>query len=140
MFISKEFAKENKQTKVTAKQFKANLIEEQAEITEEMINNLTQVHTKQIEILMKSNMEAIKEMMTLVKENSNKQNQDTRNKFNKGDKTDEEKRKTRAEKQQKYKDAPVCKHCGKKHPSKKEEECWELEAAASRPSNWKPNK
>ena len=40
VFISKEFAKENKQTKVTAKQFKANLIEEQAEITEELINNL----------------------------------------------------------------------------------------------------
>jgi hypothetical protein len=141
VFISKEFAKENKQTKVTAKQFKANLIEEQAEITEEMINNLTQAHTKQIEILMKSNMEAIKEMMTLVKENSNKQNQDTGNKFNKGNKTDEEKKKTRTEKQQKYKDTPVCKHCGKKHPSKKEEECWELEAnAASRPSNWKPNK
>jgi hypothetical protein len=33
-FISNKFAKENKQTKVTAKQFKANLIEEQAEITE----------------------------------------------------------------------------------------------------------
>ena len=60
VFISKEFAKENKQTKVTAKQFKDNLIEEQAEITEEMINNLTQTHTKQIEILMKSNMEAIR--------------------------------------------------------------------------------
>jgi hypothetical protein len=65
-FISKEFAKENKQTKVTAKQFKANLIEEQAEITEEMINNLTQAHTKQIKALMKSNMEAMKELMTLV--------------------------------------------------------------------------
>jgi hypothetical protein len=43
--------------------------------------------------------------------------------------------------QQKYKDAPICKYCGKKHPYKKEEECWELEAnAASRPTNWKPNK
>ena len=63
VFISKEFAKENKQTKVTAKQFKANLIEEQAEFTEELINNLMQAHTKQIEILVKSNMEAMKEMI-----------------------------------------------------------------------------
>ena len=63
VFISNEFAKENKQTKVTAKQFKANLIEEQAEITEELINNLMQAHTKQIEILVKSNMEAMKEMI-----------------------------------------------------------------------------
>jgi len=69
VFISNEFAKENKQTKVTAKQFKANLIKEQAEITEELINNLKQARTKQIEILMQSNMEAIKEMMTLVKAN-----------------------------------------------------------------------
>ena len=63
VFISNEFAKENKQTKVTAKQFKANLIEEQAEFTEELINNLMQAHTKQIEILVKSNMEAMKEMI-----------------------------------------------------------------------------
>jgi hypothetical protein len=80
IFISNKYTKENKQTKISAKQFKANLIKEQAEITEELINN-------------------------------------------------------------KYKDAPVCKHCGKKHPYKKEEECWVLEAnAASRPSYWKPIK
>jgi hypothetical protein len=90
---------------------------------------------------MKSNMEAMKEMMTLVKANNNSQNQDPGSKSNKGDKTDEEKKKTCAEKQQKYKDAPICKHCGKEHPYKKEEECWELETnAASCPTNWKPNK
>jgi hypothetical protein len=38
VFTSNEFAKENKQTEVTAKQFKANLIEDQAEITDELIN------------------------------------------------------------------------------------------------------
>ena len=123
VFISKEFAKENKQTKVTAKQFKANLIKEQAEITEELINNLKQAHTKQIEILMQSNMEAMKEMMTLVKANTSSQNQGNGNKLNKGAKTDEEKKNIREEKQQKFKDAPICKHCGKKHPNKKEEEC-----------------
>ena len=41
--------------------------------------------------------------------------------------TDEEKRKKREEKRKKYNDAPVCKNCGRKHPSKAEEECWELE-------------
>jgi hypothetical protein len=46
IFISNEYAKENKQTKISVKQFKANLIKEQAEITEELINNLTQAHTK----------------------------------------------------------------------------------------------
>jgi hypothetical protein len=46
IFISNKYGKENKQTKISAKQFKANLIEEQAAITEELINNLTQAHTK----------------------------------------------------------------------------------------------
>jgi hypothetical protein len=64
IFISNKFAKENKQTKISAKQFKANLIEEQAEITEELINNLTQAYIKLIEALIKSTTDAMKEMMT----------------------------------------------------------------------------
>ena len=40
-FISAENAKENKQNKLTAKNFKANMIEEQAEVTEELIAALT---------------------------------------------------------------------------------------------------
>jgi len=39
-FISAEYAKENKQNKLTAKQFKANMIEEQAAATEELIANI----------------------------------------------------------------------------------------------------
>jgi len=137
MFISSEYAKENKQTKATAKQLKANLIEETAEATEELINNLTEAHTKQIEILMKANMEARKEMMTLVKKDNNNQNQDK----GKRGKTKAEKKKTRKVHQKRYDKATICKHCGNKHPYKKEDECWALEAnAASRPSNWKPNK
>jgi hypothetical protein len=94
-----------------------------------------------MEMLIKSTMEAMKEMMTLMKSNTNNQNQNNGNRNNQNAKSDEEKKKIREEKQQKFKDAPVCKHCGKKHPSKKEEECWELKAnAASRPTNWKPIK
>jgi hypothetical protein len=136
-FISSEYANKNKQTKATTKQFKANLIEETAEATEELINNLTEAHTKQIEILMKANMEAMKEMMTLVKKNTTNQNQDTGN----NEKTKAEKKKAREEHRKRYDEATICKHCGNKHPYKKEDECWTLEAnAASRPSNWKPNK
>jgi len=55
--------------------------------------------------------------------------------------TDEEKKKKREEKKKKYNDAPVSKNCGKKHPSKAEDECWELEKNKdSRPSNWKSAK
>ena len=53
--MSAEYAKENKQNKQTAKQLKANAIEEQAEATEELIANLTEAHTRQIESLIKAN-------------------------------------------------------------------------------------
>ncbi len=51
VFISNEYAKENKQNKLTAKQFKANQMEEQAKTTEELIANLMEAHTKQMEML-----------------------------------------------------------------------------------------
>ncbi len=52
-----------------------------------------------------------------------------------------EEKKKREERRQRFNDAPVCKHCGKKHPTKKEDECWELEVnKASRPINWKSSK
>jgi len=66
-FISAEHAKENKQNKLTAKNFKANMIEEQTEATEELIAALTEKHTQQIESLIKSNTEAMKQMMSLIK-------------------------------------------------------------------------
>ena len=132
-FISAEHAKENKQNKLTAKNFKAKMIEEQAEATEELIAALTEKHTQQIESLIKSNTEAMKQMMSLIK-NDRKEPGDKKQ-------PDEEKKKKREERRQKFNDAPVCKHCGKKHPTKKEDECWELEVnKASRPVNWKSSK
>jgi hypothetical protein len=134
IFMSAEYAKENKQNKQTAKQMKANAIEEQAEATEELIANLTEAHTRQIEALIKANTEAMKEMMSLVKDK-------TITPINPTNQTSEEKKKKREEKQKKFLNAPICKHCGKKHPSKKEDECWELDKnAASRPASWKPTK
>jgi hypothetical protein len=35
-------------------------------------------------------------------------------------------RSKKKKKRQKYNDAPVCKNCGKNHPSKPEDKCWEL--------------
>jgi hypothetical protein len=132
-FIATEYARENKQNKLTAKQFKANLIEEQAEATEELIATLTENHTRQMETLIKSTTDAMKEMMQLIKNGSTSTNPTKT--------TDEEKKKKRDEKRKKYNEAPICNHCGKKHPSKKEEECWELEKnKSSRPANWKSTK
>jgi hypothetical protein len=134
IFMSAEYAKENKQNKQTSKQLKANAIEEQAEATEELIANLTEAHTHQIESLIKANTEAMKEMMSLVKEKTIAATNPTNS-------TNEEKKKKREEKQKKFLNAMICKHCGKKHPSKKEDECWELDKnAASRPASWKSTK
>jgi hypothetical protein len=66
-FIATEYSSENKQNKLTAKQYKANAMEEQAEATEELIANLTESHTRKTEILIKNTTEAMKEMMALVK-------------------------------------------------------------------------
>ena len=80
-------------------------------------------------------MEAMKEMMNQIAKNDAK-TPDNSNKVNK-----EEKQKKHDEKLKKYNVTPICKHCGKNHPSKKEDECWKLEAnKASRPSTWKSSK
>ncbi len=131
IFISTEHAKENKQNKLTAKQFKANLIKEQAKATKELIVNLTDAHAKQMEILIKSTTDAMKELMNLMKTAVN----------NPANANKEEKKHTQKEKQRRYKNAPVCKHCNRKHPSKPKSECWKLETnASSRPSYWKSSK
>ena len=130
-FIAAEYSRENKQNKMSAKHFKANTMQEQAEATEDLIANLTEAHTRQMETLVKTTTEAMKEMMLLLKDNKTPTNKAT----------DEEKKKKREEKRKKYNDAPVCKNCGKKHPSKAEDECWELDKnKASRPSTWKSTK
>ena len=130
-FISAEYAKENKQNKLSTKHFKANAMQEQAEITEELIANLTEAHTRQMETLVKTTTEAMKEMMMLLKNNNTPTDKATV----------EEKKKRREEKKKKYNDTPVCKSCRKKHPSKAEDECWELKKnKASRPLTWKSTK
>jgi hypothetical protein len=136
-FISAEYARENKQNKLTAKQFKANAIEEQAEATEELIATLTENHTRQMEALIKSTTEAMKEMMQLIKNQTTTPTISTKTL----DEAKKEKKKKRDEKQKKYNKAPVCTHCGRKHLYKKEDECWELKKnRAFCPNNWKLSK
>ncbi len=61
IIISMEYARENKQKKLTAKQFSANAIQEQAKATEELIATLMEAHTQQMENLVRSTTEAMKE-------------------------------------------------------------------------------
>ena len=94
-FIATEYARKNKQIKLTAKQFKANLIKEQAEATEELIATLTENHTRQMETLIKSTTDAMKEMMQLIKSNATTPT-------NPSKPTDNEKKKKRHEKRKQY--------------------------------------
>jgi hypothetical protein len=126
-----EYAKENKQNKLTAKNFKANMIKEQAEATEELIAALTKNHTRQIETLIKSTTKAIKEMMSLIINDQKAPNSQPNN----------GKKKRQEERHKRCNNAPICKHCGRKHPAKPEDECWELEKNKdSCPSNSKSTK
>ncbi len=52
------------QNKLAMKQFRANAVEAQAEATEELIAQLTKAHTHQMETLLKSTTEAMKEMIS----------------------------------------------------------------------------
>jgi hypothetical protein len=101
------------------KHFQANVIQEQAEATEELIATLTENHTCQMETLIKSTTDAMKEMMLLIKDNRNPRNSNNQ--------TNEERKKKIDKKRRKYNDAPIYKHCNKKHPSIAEDECWELD-------------
>jgi hypothetical protein len=130
-FISAEHAKENKQNKLTTKNFKANMIEEQAMATEELIATLTKKHMQQMETLIKSTTDAMKEMMALIKNEKKESSSQSK----------EEKKNKREERHKKFNDTPICMHCGKKYPAKKEDECWELDKNKdSHPSNWKSTK
>jgi hypothetical protein len=73
-FISAEYAKENMPNELTVKHFKANIMEEQAEATEELIVTLTETHSCQMETLVNSTTNAMKEMILLIKENKNPTN------------------------------------------------------------------
>jgi hypothetical protein len=53
-FISVIYAKENNQNKHTAKHFKVKVIQEQAEVTEELIATLTKNHARQMEGLIRA--------------------------------------------------------------------------------------
>jgi hypothetical protein len=79
-----------------------------------------------MEILIKSTTEAMKEMLNLVK------GYNTQAKAPNSDSKD--KKKKREDKHNKFWDAPICKYCNKKHPSKPEDKCWEL-AMTQHPRN-----
>ena len=81
--IQQRMQKNMSRTNSQQKNFKANMIKEQAKATEELIAALTEKHTQQMETLIKSTTEAMKQMLSLI-------NNETKEP---GKKPDEEKKK-----------------------------------------------
>ena len=77
------------------------MIEEQAEATEELIATLTKKHMQQMETLIKSTTDAMKEMMALIKNEKKVSSSQSK----------DEKKNKREERHKKFNDAPVCKNC-----------------------------
>jgi hypothetical protein len=115
-----------------------NVMEEYAAATEELVENLTKQHTKQLEALIKANNDNMAKLMDML---SKAKTTATPSAAILG--------KTKAERNaEKYKawvercrNATKCNHCDKFHPNRTKAQCWELkENAAKRPANWKSTK
>jgi ribosomal protein S13 len=131
-----EYAKLNRQDLTTARATghasANNVVEELAQATEELVAELTKKHAKQIEALIKSNSDAMKELTAAI--SANKGTAPT-SAANKTSKKLEERKKAWEEKK---KNAPLCPHCDRKHPNRTADQCWELPANADkRPVDWK---
>jgi hypothetical protein len=127
-----EYAKTHRQdgvsTRATGHASTHNIMDEYAAATEELIENLTNKHAKQIEALIKSNTETMAKLMKLLKPSptpaatagatAGASSQTAQ----------------QSEKQQAW--IERCK-AEKVHPNRKHEQCWELKAnAAKRLVNW----
>jgi len=140
-----EYSKFNRQDATTARATghasASNMVEEMAQATEELVAELTERHTKQVEALIKTNSEAIEKLTAAILSN-NKAPAGTANSATRSDaekKAYQKKRKDAWE--EKKKNTPTCPNCDRKHPGIKHELCWELAANADkRPADWKSAK
>ncbi len=108
-----------------------NVVEEMAQATEELVAELTKRHTKQVELLIKSNSEAIEKLTaTILAQKPAAAGTAAGKPTSKAAKA--------AAWAEKKRTATTCPHCNLKHPNCTHDQCWVLPAnAAMRPANWK---
>ena len=129
-----EFSKLNRQDATTARATghasANNVVEQMAKATEELVAELTERHSKQVESIIKSNSEAMEKLTAAILANKPAATSATSNKSAKAAAWAEKKR-----------IAMTCPHCNRKHPNRTHDQCWELPAnAAKRPADWKSTK
>jgi hypothetical protein len=133
-----EFSKLNRRDSTTARATghasANNMVEVMAQATEELVAELTERHTKQVETLIKANNDAMEKLtMAILSNNSNKPA--TAGKTASNSQTKAAKAAVWIEKK---KNATTCPHCNKVHPNRTHDQCWELpNNAAKRPAGWK---
>ena len=135
-----EYAKLNKQeTSARATgHASANFVQELAQATEELVAELTEKQSKQIETLIKSNNDAMEKLTAALL--ANKPESSTNNSASAPNKAEKKKAWEERKKawEEKRKNAPTCPHCERKHPNRTADQCWELPANADkRPEGWK---
>ena len=117
-----EFSKLNRQDATTARATghasANNVVEQMAKATEELVADLSECHSKQVESIIKSNSEAMEKLTAAILAV-------TASKSAKAAAWAEKKR-----------IATICPHCNRKHPNRTSDQCWELPAnAAKRPAD-----
>ncbi len=114
-----------------------NVMEEYAATTEELVENLTEQHTKQLEALIKANNDNMAKLMEVLSKALPAATAASAAMSAANSKTERAAAKHKMW-IEKCKNATKCKHCNRVHPNCTKSQCWELEAnTAKRPANWK---
>ncbi len=137
-----EYAKAHRQDGISARATgyasAHNVMEEYAAATEELVENLTEQHTKQLEALIKANNDNMAKLMDMLSKAKTTATLSAATSGKTKAERDAEKYKAWVERRR---NATKCKHCDKFHPNRTEAQCWELkENAAKWPAYWKSAK
>jgi hypothetical protein len=140
--MSMEYSKLNCQDGVTARatgHASANAVQEFPQAKEELVAELKEKHSKQIEALIKSNSEAIAKLTAALLEDKAPAAAPAALAVAQTTNAKQSKRAWIWAK--KKRNAMECPHCNKFHPNQIHSQCWELEANASKqPAGWKLSK
>jgi hypothetical protein len=123
-----EYAKAHRQDGVSARATghatAHNVMDEYTAATEELVENLTKQHTKQLEALIKANNDNMAKLMEVLSKAMLTAKPAAATSGKTKSKCDAEKHKAWIDK---CKNATKCKHCNKVHPNCTKAQCWELE-------------
>ncbi len=122
-----EYAKADRQDGVSARATgyasAHNVMEEYAAVTEELVENLTERHTKQLEALIKANNDNMVKLMDVL---SKAKPTATPAAATLGKTKAEQDAETHKAWVEKRRNVTKCKHCNKFHPNRTKAQCWEL--------------